>query len=229
MPERPKRIPSVAVCRAAQGRAPNGMPIDPAARFARTPLNSKTAELEEIERLARHLLTLPAEDRAAAALRAFPPSNLREALWHYARGASPAESCRKSGANPAAFDLYLRSEPASHDLRQVMRGVLEIEYAPAAFAFLYRTMLDEAAPMRCRTDSAKILVDRAGYVAGAPAADAAFDKEIEEMSITELTNLVGDLKSKRAAAAIDVTPPGEGLVEDEDDGAPPPADDAPPH
>jgi hypothetical protein len=115
MTEKPKQIPSVAACRAAQGRAPNGVPLDPAARFARTPINSKTAELEEVERLVRHLLTLPPEDRAAAALKAFPPS----------------------------------------------------------------------------------------YVAGAPSA-AAFDKELEAMSITELTNLIGDLKSKRAAAAIDV-------------------------
>ena len=124
MIEKPKkrRIPGVGACWQAAGRSPSGALLDPASRFARMPLNSKSAEIEEIERLARHLLTLPPDERLPAAIRAFPPSGMREALYHYSKGLSPAEACRRSGANPAAFELYLRSEPASHDLRQVMRG-----------------------------------------------------------------------------------------------------------
>ena len=54
-----------------------------------------------------------------------------------------------------------------------MKGVLETDYAPKAFAFLNATVHDTAMPARVRVDAAKIIVDRAGYVAGAPSADAA--------------------------------------------------------
>ena len=79
--------------------------------------------------------------------------------------------------------------------------------------------------MRCRVDSAKIIVNLAGYVAGAPAATA-FNKQLEAMSIGELEKLIGDLSRQRAAAAKDIT---REAMADENDGAHPPADDAPRH
>lgn len=85
-------------------------------------------------------------------------------------------------------------------------------------------MLDAAAPMRCRVDYAKILVDRAGYVAGAPAADAA-SRDLQDMSLDELQALVRDLSVQRAAAATDVTP---APIENEIEGASPHEDDTPP-
>jgi hypothetical protein len=218
MTEKPKRIPSVAACRAAQGRLPSGE-ID-------------GAKLKEIDRAAHQLAALPPDERAAAALKVFPPSNLREALYHYAKGVTPAEACKKSGANPNAFDLYLRSEPAGHALRQVMRGVIETEYAPAGFSFLHSAVHDTDMPARCRIDAAKIIVDRAGYVASPPTKDEA-GRDLQEMSVSELEALIRKLESERGVAAKDVTP--ETPVEDEDEGdgakraiAPPPADDAPP-
>jgi hypothetical protein len=74
-----------------------------------------------------------------------------------------------------------------------------------------------------RIDAAKIIVDRAGFVAGAPPA-AAFDKELEVMSLDELQKLIGDLTRERAAAAKDVTParPDDESADDA------PADDTPP-
>jgi len=184
----------VAACRAANSRDPNGAP---------------NGRLAEIEAVAHQLLRLPEDERLPAAMLAFPASNLKEALWEYARGASPAEACSKTGAHPQSFALYLRSSNIGHDLRQVMKGVLEVDYAPAAFAFLYRTMLDEAAPMRCRVDCGKILVDRAGFVAGPPAPQL-YEKEMECMSIEELYahlhKLEANMKDVTPAARATIAP-----------------------
>jgi hypothetical protein len=187
---------NIATRRALQGRKPNGA------------LLASPAKLEELTRTAQYLANLPEDARAAAAMRMWPQSNFREALYRHARGDTIAEVCAKTGISPASFELYLRSEPAGQELRQVMAGVLENEYTPNAFRFLHETVNDPAMPARARVDAAKIIVDRAGYVAGAPSATA-FDKELEVMSADELQKLVNDLKAQRAAAAIDVTPQGE--------------------
>jgi hypothetical protein len=84
-------------------------------------------------------------------------------------------------------------------------------------------------PARVRV-AAKIIVDRAGDVAGAPSADAA-SRDLQELSIDELQALIKDLNAQRAAAAKDVTPTAEGIGAEraENDVAHPPADDAPRH
>jgi hypothetical protein len=189
---------NIATRRALQGRKPNG-----------EKMIASPAMLEKLTQTAQYLANLPEDMRAAAALRAFPPSKLREAIYRHAKGDTVIDACLKTGVSPAAFELFLRSDEAGQELRQVMAGVLENEYAPNAFRFLHETVNDTAMPARVRVDAAKIIVDRAGYVAGAPSANT-FDKEIEEMGINELTALVADLRSKRAAAAKDITP-----VEDE--------------
>jgi hypothetical protein len=170
------------------------------------------------------LSKLPPDERLPAAMRAFPPSGVKEELWHYARGATPAEACQKAVANPKAFELYLKSEPASYDIRRVMKGVLEVEYAPACFKFLNDTVHDTAMPARVRVDAAKIIVDRAGYVAAPPAQDDA-PKDLQELSLAELQKLIHDLERERAATAKDVTPPA---IEDDDSADDIPADDTPP-
>jgi len=208
MTEKPKkpRIPSVAACREANSRDPNGAP---------------NGRLAEIERVARHLLTLPADERLLAAMRAFPPSSLREALYHYSKGLSATEACKKAGANLNAFELYLRSDNVGHDLRQVMKGVLECEYAPAAFAFLNSAVHDTAMPARVRVDAAKIIVDRAGYVAAPPAATDAY-KDLQSMTLAELEAFI----RKAEAELKDITPEP---IENEDESADDtPADDTPP-
>jgi hypothetical protein len=133
--------------RAANGRLPNG--------------DNDHRQIQEIERVAWSLVHLPPEERAAAALKAFPPSNLKAALYFYAKGDTPADACRKSGAHPRSFDLYLQSDNIVHDLRRTMQGVLETEMAPAAFKFLNDAVLDVNMPPRCRIDAAKVIVDRA--------------------------------------------------------------------
>jgi hypothetical protein len=65
------------------------------------------------------------------------------------------------------------------------------------------------------------------HVGRAPAPDTA-SRDLQVLTIDELQALIKNLHVQRAAAAKDVTPPGEGLVKDESDGAPPPADDTPP-
>ena len=87
MIEKPKkpRIPSVAKCREANSRDPNGAP---------------NGRLAEIERVAHELITMPPDERLSYAMRAFPPSNLREALYHYSKGLRSAiEACKKAGTN----------------------------------------------------------------------------------------------------------------------------------
>lgn len=115
-----RRIPSVAACRQAAGRSPSGALLAP------------PAKLEEMARIAQHLANLPEDARAAAALRAFPPSNLKEALYRHAKRDSIAEVCSKTGISPASLDLYLRAEGAGQELRAVMRNVIENEYSPNA-------------------------------------------------------------------------------------------------
>ena len=199
-----RRIPSVAACRAANSRDPNGAP---------------NGRLAEIEAVARQLLTLPESERLPAAMRAFPPSNLKAALYFYAKGDAPAEACRKSGAHPASFDLYLRTDNIGTDLRQVMKGVLEVDYAPAAFRFLNDAVHDINMPARCRIDAAKIIVDRAGFVAGAPAPQL-YEKELEHMSLAELESHIKTLE----AGMKDVTP---AAATDDDSADDAPADKTP--
>lgn len=67
----------------------------------------------------------------------------------------------------------------------MMNNTLQVDYAPKAFSFLNATVHDTAMPARFRVDAAKIIVDRAGYVTGAPAADAA-TRDLQELSIDEL-------------------------------------------
>jgi hypothetical protein len=55
-----------------------------------------------------------------------------------------------------------------------MKNVIEREYAPAAFRFLNEVVHDPAMPPRVRVDSAKIICDRAGFVA-APSAPQPHD------------------------------------------------------
>ena len=174
----------------------NDLPPLPLPRFP-----EKTNTLKAVEEVAFKLARLPPDERAAAALQAFPPSGIKQALWHYARGATPAEACKRSGCDPNTFELYLKSDNVGHDLRQVMKGVLECEYAPAAFAFLNSAVHDTAMPARVRVDAAKIIVDRAGYVAGAPAPDAAY-KDLQSMSLAELEAFI----RKAEAELKDVTP-----------------------
>ncbi|WGJ15776.1 hypothetical protein QEV83_05820 [Methylocapsa sp. D3K7] len=196
--------------RAANGRLPNG--------------DNDRQQLQEIERVAWSLVRLPPEERAAAALAAFPPSNIRVALYHYAKGSPPAEAARLAGCHPRSFELYLQqSNSVGGDLRQVMKGIIETEMAPAAFAFLYRTMLDEAAPMRCRVDCGKIIIDRAGYLA-APQAPQLYEKELQSMSLAELEGYIKTLEAKKVAQLKDVTP----AATDDESADDAPADDTPP-
>jgi hypothetical protein len=97
-----------------------------------------------------------------------------------------------------------------------MRGVLEKDYAPAAFKFLFDSISDETMPARCRIDAAKIIVDRAGYIASAPAASDSY-KQLESMSLAELEAHLHKLE----ANLKDVTP----AATDDDSADDAPADD----
>ncbi len=74
-------------------------------------------------------------------------------------------------------------------------------------------------PARCRIDAAKIIVDRAGYVA-APPAPQLNEKELQHMSIAELETFIREKEAKLK----DVTP----AATDDDSADDAPADDTPP-
>jgi hypothetical protein len=119
------------------------------------------------------------------------------------------------------FTLYLRSDNVGAELRATMRNVLANEYAPAAFKFLRDTVGDAAMPARVRVDAAKIIVDRAGYVAAPPAQDDGY-KDLQSMSLAELEAFI----RKAEAELKDITP---ARPDDESaDDAPTPADDTSP-
>ncbi len=194
--------------RATNGRLPNG--------------DNDLRQIQEIERVAWSLVHLPPEERAAAALKAFPPSNIKTALYHYAKGSPPAEAARLAGCHPRSFELYLQqSNSVGDDLRQVMKGVLEADYAPPAFRFLNDAVHDVNMPARCRIDAAKIIVDRAGYVAGLPAPHL-YEKELEQMSMAELQVFIRDAEAKKISQMKDVTP----TATNDDNADDAPADDA---
>jgi len=199
---------------------------------------TEQAQIRRVQTEARRIAPLLPEERALAAVedartrkRFFvdmpaSPALLREALFHYAKGDPPELAAKKAGLKDlAAFKLYLQSDSIGSDLRAMMRGVLETDYAPKAFAFLNATVHDTAVPARIRVDAAKIIVDRAGYVAAPP--DAARDpKDLTLMTREELHKFVIDAEAKLASQAKDVTP-GESPDQDESDGTPPPAEAAP--
>jgi hypothetical protein len=192
--------------RAANGRLPNG--------------DNDYRKIQEIERVAWSLVRLPPEERAAAALKAFPPSNIKTALYHYTKGSPPAEAARLAECHPRTFELYLQqSNTVGDDLRRIMKGVLETEYAPAAFKFLFDSVSDKTMPARCRIDAAKCLVDRAGYVASAPVASNNYE-QLESMSLAELEAHLHKLEANMK----DVTP----AATDDDSADDAPADDTPP-
>jgi hypothetical protein len=74
-------------------------------------------------------------------------------------------------------------------------------------------------PARVRVDAAKILVDRAGFVAGPPAPQL-YEKELESMSIAELEAHLHKLEANMK----DVTP----AATDDESANDAPADDTPP-
>jgi hypothetical protein len=92
---------NIATRRALQGRKPNGAPL------------ASPAKLEELTRTAQYLANLPEHARAAAAMRMWPPSGLREALYRHAKGDTIAEVCAKTAISPVSFEMYLRAEDAS--------------------------------------------------------------------------------------------------------------------
>lgn len=119
------------------------------------------------------------------------------------------------------FMTRIVSDNAAAELRAVIKGVLETDCAPKAFAFLNSAVHDVNMPARVRVDAAKIIVDRAGYVAALPAADAAH-KGLEAMSMAELEAIVREVEAKLK----DVTP----RKPEEESGGEAPADDIPqPH
>lgn len=165
----------------------------------------------------------------AAVKRLVPVPQMRQCMLLYAKGATAAEAAKRSGVLLAAFNLYLERENFAADLRAVVKGLVETEYAPRAFAFLDEVVRDAAMPARVRVDAAKIIIDRAGYIAAAP--DTERDsKDLAIMTREELYRFVADAEAKLAAEAKDESPAaGEApdTGEDESDGATLP-DDSPP-
>jgi hypothetical protein len=151
------------------------------------------------------------------------PTEMKKCLLEYARGASPADAARKSGVPLSVFNLYREQDNFSGDLRKVLKGLVADVYAPKAFQFLYEVVVDAEMPARVRVDSAKVLLDRAGYTA-APLPSEPDRGDITQLSGAELHRLVIDLKAQRDKAiegAKDVTPlpgatsAGEDCDEDE--------------
>jgi hypothetical protein len=204
------------------GKPPQGRPRGRPRRYINdlppAPTNGpRIAHLDEkkIAEATIAIARLPEDDRPSAIIKSLNPSNLKTALYHFAKGASPAEACEIAGAHPRSFELYLKSNDIGHDLRRVMQGVLEVDYAPAALRFLNSTVHDPAMPARVRVDAARIIVDRAGYVAAPPASDEA-RKDLQDMSLAELEAQIHWLED----SLKNVTPAAEDASEGGDnDGA----------
>jgi len=133
------------------------------------------------------------------------------------------EACSRAGIPIAAFNLYQEQSSFASDLRTVVKGVISTLYAPRCLSFLFETVNDVGMPARVRVDSARILLDRAGYAAAAPAEERD-SGDLTQMSRDELHRFVKEAEAKLATEAKDVSPAGETPREDESDGAPLPDD-----
>jgi hypothetical protein len=155
------------------------------------------------------------------------PTQMKQCMLFYAKGVPANEAAKRSGVPLPAFKLYLEQDNFAADLRAVVKGLVETQYAPLAFAFLNECVIDTAMPARVRVDAAKAILDRSGYVAAPLAADRD-PGDITGMSREELHRFVKEAEAKLASEAKDVSPSSEAPGEDESDGAALLADDTPP-
>jgi hypothetical protein len=130
------------------------------------------------------------------------PAPMKRCMLAYAKGVPVNEAAKKTGVPIEAFKLYLEKDNFAGDLRAVVKGLVETQYAPR-FAFLNECVIDTAMPARVRVDAAKAILD--GYTAAAPAAERD-PSDLTLMSREELHRFVLEAEAKLATEAKDVSP-----------------------
>lgn len=136
------------------------------------------------------------------------PTQMKRCMLAYAKGVPAADAAKRSGVPLPAFKLYLERDNFASDLRAVVKGLVETQYAPRAFAFLNECVIDTEMPARVRVDAAKAILDRSGYTAAALPPDRD-PSDLTMMSREELHQFVVKAEAELANKAKDVSPSGE--------------------
>lgn len=123
----------------------------------------------------------------------------RALVYHLARGTSLEESARLAGYLTDRLNARYTQEEHKSTIAAIIRTpifraalaaeaerVLETEAAPAAIAILRELIANKETGERVRMDSAKIILDRAGFGPRSRNAGAAAAKQMAEMTPAEL-------------------------------------------
>lgn len=125
-----------------------------------------------------------------------------------AQGNDVATSARAAGYSDAASGYRLLKRPAvAAAMRWELERMLSVEAAPEAVALLRQVVTGKlGATPAVRVNAAKAVLGVAGFVAPkAPEAPVQEDRELTDLTPTELRALINDLEGELAAKARDVT------------------------
>lgn len=111
----------------------------------------------------------------------------------------------------------LKSPKIQLKIKQLNMQRLGGELAIKALGVLEAIMVDEEAPASARVDCAKTLLDRAGYKAGGEGANS--QKPLQEMSATELMDIINNYTNKIKDIAQDAQAVEGEIIEADSDQA----------
>lgn len=130
-------------------------------------------------------------------------STQRELCWWLAKGCGPEDAAKRAGL-PNANRVYhfAKTQEFSLVLREALAKHLADDLAPKAVAILKEILTDKGVAGRVRVDAAKALLDRAGFSAAATGKPRlGSDRALNEMSVTELREMLHALEQQRAEEA----------------------------
>lgn len=116
--------------------------------------------------------------------------------------AAMAGSTRANPAHAAREMLALPHVLAALHI-EVRKRIVSL--APLALSVVQKIVEDPLGNAKTRLDAAKILLERAGFVAPKPAAERPADVPLHEMTVEKLRELAGRLEDEIAGRAKDVS------------------------
>lgn len=118
-----------------------------------------------------------------------------------ATAAAEEAGYKRSRPDQAGYEV-VRSQAVQHAIQAEIRRALSVDLAGLALGVVRGILEDATMEPKIRLDAAKAVLDRGGYVAP-KAADASHGahKELQDMSVAELTAYLVKAKSDAANAA----------------------------
>jgi hypothetical protein len=123
-------------------------------------------------------------------------------------GCTPTQAARQAGysdAKVSAYDL-LRKEHIQTALRIERGRYVSSDLANVATSTLRTIMLDDQAPASARVQAARTVLELSRDIGRAAATTGDSDRELSEMSASELAGLIDRWQGERAALATEIDP-----------------------